>query len=154
MKRLTYKEQGFTVVELIIVIAVIGILATILLIGFSGIQENSRSQTAKANATVLQHKLEAYASIANSFPSATSTAAYTTALNTYGDSSLSTSGFVLGTTLPGADGTTTFIVNQCSTSPGSGYQIQYYDFNAKAPSSKLITGSIAGTPCASWTALQ
>jgi len=43
-------EKGFTIVELLIVIVVIGILAAIVIVAFNGVQQQARTTAAKANA--------------------------------------------------------------------------------------------------------
>lgn len=52
--------RGFTIVELLIVISVIGILATISLVGFSRYQADSRDSQRSAQATIIAEGLEKY----------------------------------------------------------------------------------------------
>ena len=52
------KEAGFTIVELIVVIAVIGILAAITIVSYSAVQSNSKD-------SVVQTELSNFASKAN-----------------------------------------------------------------------------------------
>lgn len=47
------KNRGFTIVELLIVIVVIGILAAIVIVAFSGVQEKSRVQKANTDLNTL-----------------------------------------------------------------------------------------------------
>lgn len=55
----TLKDQkGFTIVELLIVIVVIGILAAITIVAFNGIQDRARNTTAKEAATNISKKLQ------------------------------------------------------------------------------------------------
>lgn len=53
-------ERGFTIVELLIVIVVIGILAAIVIVAYNGIQNQARNTEAQANAKEVQNKAEAY----------------------------------------------------------------------------------------------
>jgi prepilin-type N-terminal cleavage/methylation domain-containing protein len=57
MRKMT---RGFTIVELLIVVAVIGILATIALVGFSRYQADSRDSQRSAQATIIAEGLEKY----------------------------------------------------------------------------------------------
>lgn len=54
------KNRGFTVVELLIVIVVIGILATLTIIAYSGVQDNARRASLQSDLEQSQKKLETY----------------------------------------------------------------------------------------------
>lgn len=56
------KDQGFTIVELLIVVVVIAILAAITIVSYNGITTRANSAAAKASAATAQKKLELYAS--------------------------------------------------------------------------------------------
>lgn len=56
MKYYNNKSPGFTIVELLIVIVVIGILAAMTIVAFNGIQERARLSSAKAFAAQLEKK--------------------------------------------------------------------------------------------------
>lgn len=60
MTSLKRKERGFTIIELLIVIIVIGILATLVITTFSGIQRNARNRTREADINALHSQLEYY----------------------------------------------------------------------------------------------
>lgn len=55
-----HREFGFTVVELLIVIVVIGILATLTIIGYSGVQNQARYAAQHSSLQQSYKKLEAY----------------------------------------------------------------------------------------------
>lgn len=55
-----HRELGFTVVELLIVIVVIGILATLTVIAYSGVQNQSRYSAQQSSLQQSYKKLEAY----------------------------------------------------------------------------------------------
>ena len=57
------KQKGFTIVELLIVIVVIGILATLVIVTFSGIQQKGRNSQRQTDINAIQSHVEAvYAS--------------------------------------------------------------------------------------------
>lgn len=68
MVRLQNKSKGFTIVELLIVIVVIGILATLVIVTFTGIQQKSRDAKRKTDVGAVQASLESYYSSNNTYP--------------------------------------------------------------------------------------
>lgn len=60
MISLKSKQSGFTIVELLIVIVVIGILATLVIVTFSGIQQKARDTKRQTDITALASQLEVY----------------------------------------------------------------------------------------------
>lgn len=54
------KNKGFTVIELLIVIVIIGILATLVVITYNSIKQKDRDTQRKTNINTLQGKVEAY----------------------------------------------------------------------------------------------
>jgi prepilin-type N-terminal cleavage/methylation domain-containing protein len=151
------EERGFTIVELLIVIVVIAILAAIVIVAYNGIQNRAKTQSANASATVIQKKIEAYAAAnSGSYPSATTVAAYTTALNTYTESSISSTGITLGTPTGVAGDEKKVEVSNCTAPSGAtGYRVRYWDFGANpaAISTNTLTGNLNNTTCTTWTPL-
>ena len=62
------KEKGFTIVELLIVIVVIGILATLVIVTFSGIQQRARDTQRQTDINAIQGHLEAYYASTGTYP--------------------------------------------------------------------------------------
>lgn len=58
--KLVRKQQGFTIVELLIVIIVIGILATLVLVTFTGIQQSARNTQRQTDIKAVASHLETY----------------------------------------------------------------------------------------------
>jgi prepilin-type N-terminal cleavage/methylation domain-containing protein len=54
------EEKGFTIVELLIVIVVIGILAAIIIVAYNGVQNRARTTEAQSNAKEVQNKAETF----------------------------------------------------------------------------------------------
>jgi len=57
----TKADNGFTIVELLIVIVVIGILAAITIVSYNGVQNRARATANQATAQEVQNKAEIYA---------------------------------------------------------------------------------------------
>ncbi|MEJ0072565.1 MAG: prepilin-type N-terminal cleavage/methylation domain-containing protein [Candidatus Saccharibacteria bacterium] len=61
-------SRGFTIVELLIVIVVIGILATLVIVTFTGIQQKARDSKRKTDVAAIQAELESYYGSNNTYP--------------------------------------------------------------------------------------
>ena len=68
MISLKRKQSGFTIVELLIVIVVIGILAALVVTTFSGIQRKARNTERETDVKAVHGQLEAYFAQNNSYP--------------------------------------------------------------------------------------
>lgn len=66
------KQQGFTIVELLIVVVVIGVLAAIVIVAYNGITQSANATAARANASAVQKVAEAYnADTGSGYPATT-----------------------------------------------------------------------------------
>lgn len=66
--RKTKKLPGFTIVELLIVIVVIGILASLVVTAYSGVQQRARITAAKADLQALAKATEVYRADSGNYP--------------------------------------------------------------------------------------
>lgn len=71
MISLKKRNQGFTIVELLIVIVVIGILALLVITTYSGIQQKARNSKRTSDIKSLQTQIEAFYSQNGYYPSRT-----------------------------------------------------------------------------------
>jgi prepilin-type N-terminal cleavage/methylation domain-containing protein len=69
MVSLKKRNQGFTIVELLIVIVVIGILALLVITTYSGIQQKARNSQRQTDIATTQTQLEAFFSQNGYYPS-------------------------------------------------------------------------------------
>lgn len=144
-------EKGFTIVELLIVIVVIGILASIVIVAFNGVQNRAKTQSSQASASNVQKKIEAYNAATGSYPTITSYAALTTALNGQNESTLANSGITLGT--PVNTTTTTVGIWNCTAS-GTGISVTWYDYAAATPGAVTAANGLKinySGSCGTWT---
>lgn len=62
------KQTGFTIVELLIVIVVIGILAAIVIVAFNGVQNRAKNSRVQSALTGVHKKIEAYKALNDTYP--------------------------------------------------------------------------------------
>jgi len=68
LKQLRSKQEGFTIVELLIVIVVIGILAALVITTFSGIQQKARDTERQTDINAIHGQVEAYYAQEGAYP--------------------------------------------------------------------------------------
>ena len=59
--KVTHKRQGFTIVELLIVVVVIAILAAITIVAYNGITQRAKDSSAQSASSQASRKISAYA---------------------------------------------------------------------------------------------
>ena len=81
MVSLSKRNKGFTIVELLIVIVVIGILALLVITTYSSIQQKARNSKRASDIKSIQTHVEAYFTLSGHYPSLTdmNTASFLTA---------------------------------------------------------------------------
>lgn len=70
MVSLKNKQSGFTLVELLIVIVVIGILAALVITTFAGVQQRARNAERQTDLNAVAGQLEAYYASSGTYPTA------------------------------------------------------------------------------------
>ncbi len=71
MFSLKKQSKGFTIVELLIVIVIIGILATLVIVTFTGIQQKARDSQRQTDIGALNSHIAAYYSETGTYPALT-----------------------------------------------------------------------------------
>lgn len=139
-------DKGFTIVELLIVIVIIGILAAITIVAYNGIQNRGKAASAQSAANTIIKKAEAANSIVSAYPSNTGTG--TGGFGANNESTLTGSGIVLAaiaTTAPSNPATVDYQV--CTTPSNGGARVAYWDYSTSAK----VTQNIGAT-CTVWAA--
>jgi prepilin-type N-terminal cleavage/methylation domain-containing protein len=67
----TKRQSGFTIVELLIVIVVIGILAALVITTFAGIQQRARNTERQTDVNAIAGQVEAYYATTGAYPTLT-----------------------------------------------------------------------------------
>lgn len=135
-------QKGFTIVELLIVIVVIGILAAITIVAFNGVQNRGKTSRAQSMAGDLVKKAEAYNALESTYPA--DNTVFTAAsspdeVKTPAGVTVNAAGAT--TTLNAGNGQTT--VEYCAVGT-TGAKISYWDYSEDEPVT-VNTGTATGT---------
>ena len=150
------KDSGFTIVELLVVIVVIGILAAITIVSYSGITARASTKSNAANASsVLSAAMVAYANN-GVFPTPSATSATAIANLNGGDAKLPGGITVTNAiTVVGAGTTIRYLVNNATVANATGVCVTYWDYTANtfapmyggAATTDNNLGTVNGTNC-------
>lgn len=142
------KESGFTIVELLIVIVIIGILAAITIVSYTGITNRANTTKAQSNAASLQSVAEVYFTEQNKYPATTADFATTAAAKM-------PAGVTVKPGSPGVAGafdtdplaavaaatkatTVTWACTTAACANATGGRITYWDFSTGAQSTSVV----------------
>ena len=128
------KDKGFTIVELLVVIVVIGILAAITMVSYSGVTTKANLSANKANAASVMQAADAYFAENGTYPTAG-------AQLTSGGVVKVPSSISVITTVPAVGTPAAITYVQAST----GYCIEYWDTVAAAKATLAQAGT--GATC-------
>jgi len=136
--------QGFTIVELLIVVVIIAILAAITIIVFNGITGRARDSSVKADITSFAKVLENEKTVAGTYPATAAAANGGKGLVSSGGNSVSYN----------VDGTYTVFCLQVSRSGSSSYFVTNGSLTPVSGTCSGTTGVAGGTPIADGVAMQ
>lgn len=143
-----YMPRGFTIVELLIVVVVIAILASITIVSYNGISARAKTSHSLATAKEVESKTAVWSSMQSSYPDLAQLRTNTLSppdIDTPGggagpiDAKLSSPSIVMGATLDAANisrannGATVFYAPCWDGSKLSGGTITYWNFSTNAP---------------------
>lgn len=148
IKSNTQAQNGFTIVELLIVVVVIAILAAITIVSYNGITSKANQSASKAAAATLQKKAELYFAEVGNYPIAK------TDLTAGTDKSYFIPAAAFGSDAPVADtpaakkGTSYAQLVPCvasgstlNASTVTGAKVYYYSYDTKAVVSSVTLGT-------------
>jgi prepilin-type N-terminal cleavage/methylation domain-containing protein len=115
--------RGFTIVELLIVVVIIGILAAIVIVAYNGVTNRAKTSKSQSTASTILKKFEAYNAEVGSYPAAWSSMSATSTASYY----IPAASYTLKTTTTWASSDTeiTFDLYSCST---GGLRVRSYDY--------------------------
>jgi prepilin-type N-terminal cleavage/methylation domain-containing protein len=143
------KDSGFTIVELLVVIVVIGILAAITIVSYAGVTARANGSKALSNAQTIVSVAEAINADNSNYPTTTATAG--TGFSTMTSTARIPTGITLliGANNPtSANGTTNFRVLSLTAAPTTGGKVIFWDYSTQA----LCSDKASPDNCLYWGA--
>lgn len=136
------QERGFTIVELLIVIVVIGILAAITIVSFNGVTARANSANAQSAAEAVVKKVEAYNAEKSGYPTTFGVLSLTANSGTsYYLTGVNIVGTAMSTTVAPASSNTVNVLG-CTT---QGIKVNYWKYDGTPALQTMTTGDVSGT---------
>jgi len=151
LKNIKAKDQGFTIVELLVVIVVIGILAAITIVSYTGITARANTSQNQQNASSVISSAQTYYADNSAFPATNATAGtvYTNFSGGVGNVGKLPAGLTLTSTTPLSTTSAAISYRVKGTSNFTGACVGYWDFSV--PGVKYLYAGNAttddGTTC-------
>ena len=147
LKNIKDKQKGFTIVELLVVIVVIGILAAITVVSYTGISQKANTTKALSNAQSVQNVAEIYFAQNQGYP---------TTITQFSDATLSAK-LPTNITLQAAAVTSASTPSQiqyeyCSAG-ATGARISYWSYSTPIQITQIFAGSATNATCTTWTGI-
>lgn len=149
-------KQGFTIVELLIVIVIIAILAAITVVAYNGVTARANASSAQSSAETVLKKAEAYNAEYGAYPilpsALTASAAQSTSYGLNGVTIATGTGgtapnfTTAPTTIPSSPNTVIWYA--CTSPSGAGFRASWWEYNATTPAWRNET---IGAACTTWT---
>lgn len=130
------KKQGFTIVELLVVIVVIGILAAITVVSYTGITTKANTAANQQNASSVQSAVSTKFAESNAYPAWLTDSATTLGLINAGVSKIPT-GVVLQNSAPVAGSNIGYVASSVA-----GVCISYWDYSVPAARYLGVGGAV------------
>jgi general secretion pathway protein G len=132
-------ERGFTIVELLIVIVVIGILAAIVIVAYNGVQNRANTTKAQTNASAVQKVAEAYNADNGVYPGTIAHFAAATSVKLpTGVAVVSAAATPFGLTSTNGKTSVAYQYKGGSATTATGGRIQFWDYTTNTVSTTVI----------------
>ena len=135
------KNQGFTLVELLIVIVIIAILTVVSLVAYNGLQNQAKTSAAKSTVDSVAKKAELYNTEEGKYPEDITKLTSADTKKSYYIASANVTELGTGT-FGSSTPTTTVKYTKCGAGDPTGAKIEYYDYSKNTVETRIV-----GTGC-------
>ena len=137
-------KSGFTIVELLIVIVVIGILAAITIVAYNGVQNRSKTAAGQALANSIEKKAAAWAAVKGLYPT---NAQLVAGDSTVPEAKLDTASSITTAALNSLNANNGNTVNYQGNCTSGGAYVGWYDYTSGAMVQRAMGGATSGAGC-------